>query len=91
MLYYGFIRSYYEKNKYRQYLKRLFGYSILNINSSIISTIILLNIAPIIITKINYLTIIIIAINIIIEIILTMIFSYFLSNKSFNEIIKGEH
>lgn len=91
MLTYGFIRSYYEKNKYRQYLKRLFGYSILNINSSIISTIILLNIAPIIITKINYLTIIIIAINIIIEIILTMIFSYFLSNKSFNEIIKGEH
>ncbi|MBM7645994.1 putative ABC transport system permease protein [Scopulibacillus daqui] len=93
MITYNLVASYYEKNKYTLYIKKIFGYSGLKRNNKFLMAIFLVNFIPVAILgllkgDIVFLTGIIIFI---LEMILVFGFDKMLSRKAFNSIIKGDH
>lgn len=93
MITYNLIASYYEKNKYKLYIKKLFGYSTLRKNRIFILSLFLINIIPIVIMTVMYGGKIILTgiVLILIEFFVATIIDRLLAAKSFNSIIKGEH
>lgn len=93
MITYNLIASYYEKNKYKLYIKKLFGYSTFRKNRIFILSLLLINIIPVAIMTMMYGSKIILTgvVLILIEFIVATIIDKLLSAKSFNSIIKGEH
>lgn len=93
---YNLVASYYEKNKYKLYIKKIYGYSFLRKNKVIIAVILAINLIPIICMGIfaNYNLVLLGILGIIlmvVEFISLLIFDFILGRKSFNRIIKGEH
>jgi len=93
MITYNLIASYYEKNKYKLYIKKLFGYSTLRKNSVFILSLFLINIIPVVIMTVMYGGKIILTgiVLMLIEFFVATIIDRLLAAKSFNSIIKGEH
>ena len=93
MITYNLIASYYEKNKYKLYIKKLFGYSILRKNRILILSLFLIYIAPVTAITILYGNKILLSglILILIESVIFIIIDRLIATKSFNSIIKGEH
>jgi len=83
---YAFIASYYEQHKYAIYIKRIFGYSYARCNWQILvfgtglTMLLLIPVAWYIVAALA-----------VIEILLIMLFSNAIGNKSFSEIAKGVH
>lgn len=93
MITYNLIASYYEKNKYKLYIKKLFGYSNFRKNRVFILLLFLINIIPLSIMTVMYGSKIILTgiVLILIEFLVATIIDRLLAAKSFNSIIKGEH
>lgn len=95
MITYNIVVSYYERNKYKLYIKKLFGYSAISRNILLILSLVLVNIISITIaasiisvkTNIAIFGLLILFVEIVIAILLDRI----ISNSSFSKIIKGEH
>lgn len=95
MITYNIVVSYYERNKYKLYIKKLFGYSAISRNILLILSLVLVNIIPITIaasiisvkTKITLFGLLILFV----EIVIAMLLDRIISNSSFSKIIKGEH
>ncbi|WP_069681146.1 bacteriocin-associated integral membrane family protein [Clostridium taeniosporum] len=90
---YNLIAGYYEKNKYKLYIKKLFGYSNFRKNRIFILLLFLINIIPVVIMTMMYGSKIILTgiVLILIEFLVASIIDRLLAAKSFNSIIKGEH
>lgn len=90
---YNLMISYYEKNKYKLYIKKLFGYNFLRLNRTFILMLILIDIIPVIVISMFYgFRILLAGITLIfLELLSIIIMDKLLSIKSFNSIIKGEH
>lgn len=93
MITYNLIASYYEKNKYKLYIKKLFGYSTLRKNRIFILSLFLINIIPVVTMTVMYGSKIILTgiVLILIEFFVATVIDTLLATKSFNSIIKGEH
>lgn len=93
MITYNLIASYYEKNKYKLYIKKLFGYSNFRKNRTSIICLFIINIIPVAIMTMMYGSKIILTgiVLTLIEFIVATIIDRLLAAKSFNSIIKGEH
>ncbi|WP_407637985.1 DUF1430 domain-containing protein [Clostridium culturomicium] len=95
MITYNIVVSYYERNKYKLYIKKLFGYSAISRNILLILSLVLVNTISITIaasiisvkTNIAIFGLLILFVEIVIAILLDRI----ISNSSFSKIIKGEH
>lgn len=88
---YNLIASYYEKNKYNLYIKKIFGFGILRRSYLFYSIILGMNILTIAVLAQNKLTILISIIFFLIECICIFVFDKFIMNKTVNSILKGEH
>ncbi|MDO5040084.1 DUF1430 domain-containing protein [Clostridium sp.] len=92
---YNIISAYYEKNKHKIYIKKIFGYSRTLRIMPIIFKVLLVNLLAIILTKLLFgigINILIVGFLIIlIEFILSIVFERMLTKKMFNIILKGEH
>ncbi|HGM1422815.1 TPA: DUF1430 domain-containing protein, partial [Clostridioides difficile] len=86
---------YYERNKYKLYIKKIFGYSTTARSMLLIVSLILTNIIPISIisTRVDLSNNIILFgfLILVVEVIISIILDKIISNSSFNKIIKGEH
>ncbi|HBF5706670.1 TPA: DUF1430 domain-containing protein, partial [Clostridioides difficile] len=86
---------YYERNKYKLYIKKIFGYSATARSMLLIVSLILTNIIPIgiISTRVDLSNNIILfgLLILVIEVIVSIVLDKIISNSSFNKIIKGEH
>ncbi|MGO0883908.1 bacteriocin-associated integral membrane family protein [Clostridioides difficile] len=95
MITYNIVVSYYERNKYKLYIKKLFGYSAIYRSISLIISLVLINIIPISIasmmTNLNSNIILYGILILAVEIVMAIILDKIISNSSFNKIIKGEH
>ncbi|HBF6803326.1 TPA: DUF1430 domain-containing protein, partial [Clostridioides difficile] len=95
MITYNIVASYYERNKYKLYIKKIFGYSTTARSMLLIVSLILTNIIPIgiISTRVDLSNNIILfgLLILVIEVIVSIALDKIISNSSFNKIIKGEH
>lgn len=95
MITYNIVVSYYERNKYKLYIKKLFGYTSIYRCISLIISLILINIIPIsiasMITNLNSNIILYGILILVVEVVMAIILDKIISNSSFNKIIKGEH
>ncbi|HGS8849826.1 TPA: DUF1430 domain-containing protein, partial [Clostridioides difficile] len=95
MITYNIVASYYERNKYKLYIKKIFGYSTTARSMLLIVSLILTNIIPISIisTRVDLSNNIILFgfLILVVEVIISIILDKIISNSSFNKIIKGEH
>lgn len=90
---YNTVSSYYQKNKLKLYIKKIFGYSPIERNKLIICLLLGINVIPVIIMYFYFGNIILLSgIGIILlELFASYVFDKRLSRKTFNSIIKGEH
>lgn len=88
-----YIRLYYQNNLYKLYLKKIMGYSFINIYGKLICLILAINMISSILFSIYFKNIILIFVGllaIIIEFIIVIISTYYLNDQNINKIIKGE-
>ncbi|HGM1110066.1 TPA: DUF1430 domain-containing protein, partial [Clostridioides difficile] len=95
MITYNIVVSYYERNKYKLYIKKIFGYSATARSILLIISLILTNVIPIgiISTRVDLSNNIVLfgLLILVVEVIISIILDKIISNSSFNKIIKGEH
>lgn len=91
MIIFNIIASYYEENKYKLYLEKIFGYSWVDRNKQLFSILILMDIIPMIVIGLNKEELILGIGIIIVELLIATIFDRKIQSNVFGSIIKGEH
>lgn len=89
---FNIVASYYQKNKIKLYIQKLFGYSMLKRNWSMLILLILINVVPILIAVMMYGENLLVYGGLIIglEILVGIFIDQVIFKKTFNSIIKGE-
>lgn len=91
MIIFNIIASYYEENKYKLYLEKIFGYSWVERNKQLFSTLILIDIIPMVIIGLDGKELILGVGIILVELLIATIFDRKIQANVFGSIIKGEH